>query len=695
MIAEHITHKKISETLKNLSWKECTGYKEHQLIEDYILKDILEKKIKEINESEFRAKKLKDEHINKVVEKTINILLTTKDPVQILNYLKDGVYTEVSRGSLGNVQITIKLIDYENPQNNEFCFIYEAKFKGTPENIKPDFTLFVNGIPIAIIEAKREISETEESAYEEGIKQIERYEKDSPELFKFVQLGIVIADRQVYLPTYPNPEKEKRLTRKLNVWKDEEGRENAYEILNPFTLLDILLNFTFFSSKGKGELIKILPRYMQYRAVNKAFERIKNYLNGSSHKNKGLIWHWQGSGKTLEMIFLTEKFFRNFESKKPVVFIIVDRIDLENQFNRDIIPLKNARFRPSYKKIESIEELKEVLTTIKLSEENINIDPTAVYLVMAHKFRKELAEQFDKQLGQITKKEVLILRDEAHRTEGGKSILSAVRNYLLRDAIKFGFTGTPVHRQENNTFNEYAYPNEGEYYLDKYFIHQSIKDGYTLPLTWRVAISEGVKINLTQEEVEELIKAYFVNRKLGEEEIPEVSETEVREKLPFSDLLKAEDFIEKASKYIAQKIKEDTENFTFKAMVVAQDRESAIKFKHYLDKYMPQYVKEYRPKWCEVVITHGHNDPDIIREYRAKAEEKYGKNIEELNKEWTENFKEKENPKILIVNRKLLTGFDAPILKVLYIAQLMKDVSLLQACARANRPYPSKNYGSA
>jgi len=697
MIPEHITHKKIAESLKNLGWKECPIYKKHQLIEDYLLKDIFTQKLREINAQEFEAKGLKEENIKKVIETAKDKLLFVRDPVQVLDYLKDGTTIEISRGNKGSTAVKVRFIDFKNPENNTFCFIHEAKFKGSPDNIKPDFTLFINGIPVVIIEAKREISETENYTYEEGLTQIERYEKDSPDLFKFVQVGVVFADRQVYIPTYPNPDKEKRLERKVNVWRDKEGKENIFELLEPYTLLDILRNFTFFSSKRNSTLFKTLPRYMQYKAVNIAFRRITDYLNGNSEKNKGLIWHWQGSGKTFEIIYLTEKFFREFENKKPVVFIVVDRKELEKQFDEeDIKPLRNAKFKEVFKKIESIEELKKELSRIKQSEENPNIDPKAVYLVMAHKFRKEVAEEFKKTLGKvINKKEILILRDEAHRTEGGKSILTAVRNYIMPKALKLGFTGTPVHRQENSTFHEYAYPREGEFYIDKYFIQQSIKDRYTVPLVWRVAISDGVKINLTEEQVEELIKAYFVNRSLDEEEeIPEVSESEVREKLPFSDLLKADDFIEKASLYIAQKIKEDTENFTFKAMIVAQDRASAVKFKRFLDKFMPQYVEGYTPEWCQVVITHSHNDEDIIREYREEVEQKYGKSIEELNKEWTENFKSADKlPKILIVNKKLLTGFDASILKVMYIAQLMKDVLLLQASARVNRPHPSKEYG--
>ncbi len=689
MRPESKTHKDIKENLKRIGWWECEGHREHQLIEDYLLKNILRKKLKDVNQEAFNAHDLKEEQVNKLIDTAISKLTSSRDPVEVLNYLKNGTIVEVDRGRKGSVSLTVRFIDFQTLHNNHFCFIHEAKFKGYPDNSKPDFTLFVNGIPVAVIEAKREFSETEEETYKEGIKQIERYERDSWELFKYVQIGVVIADENRYIPTYPNPERENRIKRKPNLWMNEEEKEDIYNLLSPEVLLDLIENFTLFSLERAGTITKIIPRYKQFWAVNKAFKRIKEYLDEGKGRNRGLIWHWQGAGKTFEILFLTEKFYRKYENKNPTVFIVVDRVDLENQFENDISAIKGSKFLESFKRIESVAQLKEVLKTLKKSEENPNLSPKGVYLVMAHKFRTEVAEEIEV-LGRINKKEILILRDEAHRTEGGKGIFASVRKFVMPQALQFGFTGTPVHRKENSTFKEYAYPQEGEFYLDKYFIEQSIKDGYTLPLLWRVAVSEGVSLNLSEEEVKKLIRDYFVDRELEE---PEVSEQEIREQLPFSDLLKAENFIKKASEYIAQKIQEDTENFKFKAMVVAQDRESAVRFKHYLDEFLPRFVKDYTPEWTQVVITHSHNDPDAVRFFRREMEEKYGKSIELLNKEWAESFVEKELPRILVVNKKLLTGFDAPNLKVIYLAQLMKDVLLLQACARANRPHPGKSYG--
>jgi len=687
MRPESRTHEDIRENLVRIGWRSCEGYKEHQLIEDYLLKDILRDQIKLINREVLESYSLEREQIDKLTEEAINRLMNAKNTIEILSLIKDGTILELDRGRRGSISFKVRFIDFENPEKNKFCFIHEAKFRGSPENSKPDFTLFINGIPVVIIEAKREFPEGEEETHKEALRQIERYERDSPDLFRFVQLGVIVAEEDFYLPVYPNPDGEQRPKRKLNKWN------NIWELLTPGTLLDFIENFVFFASDRAGRSFKIVPRYKQYVAVSKAFKRIEEYLDGGGEKDRGLIWHWQGAGKTYEIIFLSEKFCRKYEKRNPVVFIVVDRVDLEEQFDEDIRSLKGVKFLSDYEKVEKVEKLKEILRRIKESEENPAVSSKGVYLVMAHKFRRDVALEIQ-EIGAIQKKEILILRDEAHRTEGGKSILASVRKFVLPRALKFGFTGTPVHRRENSTFREYAYPQEKEFYLDKYFVEDSIRDGYTLPLLWRVAVSEGVSLNLTEEEVKRLVREYFVDRDFDEkEEIPEVSETEIREKLPFSDLLKAEDLIKKASLYIAQKVKEDTENFKFKAMVVAQDRISAIKFKRYLDRYLSETYPDYTPEWVQVVITHEHNDPDEIRLFKKEMEERYGKSIEVLNKEWRENFVDKDLPRILVVNRKLLTGFDAPILKVIYLAQLMKDVLLLQTCARANRPFPGKRNG--
>ena len=685
MRSEAKTHEEIARKLEELGWRRCLECKGYEVIHPPILRDTLWESLRRLNSRSFSAEGLSGDDEEEVLKEVYRMLLNF-DEVEVLDMLKNGVLVSLFEGRRGTKAVNVKLIDFENVERNEFCFVHEAEFEGRPRNSRPDFTLFVNGIPIVIIEAKREIAETE--TYKKGLGDIEEYEKNSPELFKFVQIGVVIADKNVYIPVYPNKWRESRSSRREYVWRDDEG---IWEILKPKVLLDIIQNFIFFTETA-GSRSKIVPRYMQYEAVSKIFERVEGYLEGRSKRNRGLVWHWQGTGKTYEIIFLIEKFFRRFGDKNPCAFVVVDRIELEEQFDERVMaPLRNAIFKPYYKKIESIGELKGVLLKIRKMEENPRISVKGVWLVTAHKFSRDVAETFD-MVGRIRKKEILILRDEAHRTEGG--ILASVRKYVMPDAVMIGFTGTPVHRKERNTFRDYAYPPD-EYYLHRYFIEDSIRDGFTVPLLWRVALAEGVGIRLDERQIRELIRKYFVER---EDEIDDVDEIEVEKKeiekaLPFTSLLMSKEFIKKASEYIARNLKEDTENFRFKALVVAQSRESAVLFKRYLDKFLPKYVKGYDENWVKVVITHGADDNDVIKLYKDEEEGKEDVPIEKLHRRWAEDFIYKGFPKVLVVNRKLLTGFDAPNLKVIYIAQVMKDILLLQACARANRPYAGKKYG--
>jgi len=608
----------------------------------------------------------------------------------------------VDFGKKGNQIFNIKLIDFQNLENNEFFFIHEKPYKDQ-FNIRPDFTLYINGIPIAIIEAKREISEEEEYTYLKALRQIERYEIEFPRLFNFVQIGIGIADKNFYIPTYPNRDRVPRWKdRKVEIWKEEtpkgEYEENIFGILKPQILTDLVENFTFYQSY-QGNIKKVIARYMQYYAVNRVFERIEDYLKGGS-KNRGLVWHWQGSGKTWEIIFLAEKFYRKYYHRDAVVFIIVDRRELENQFNEVLISLKNTKFVIENKRgarISTVEEFKEKLKTIKESEKNPNISVRGVYLVMMHKFRSEHLKAIPE--GEIRKKEILLLRDEAHRTEGGAdAVFSSVRNHIFKNAILVGFTGTPVHKNDRSTFETFAYPKEGEFYLHRYFIADSIRDGYTVPLMFRVALSDFVKSYISEEEIKELVKQYFVNREFTEEDVSEEeilsTERAVSKGLTLSNLFQSEGYLREVAKYIAENLEKDTEEFTFKVMVAVQSRLSAVKLKRYLDEILPNKFKDYSPEWVEVVITHTNNNDIEIKEYLRELRERYKlTDAEEINKEIVKRFKNGENPKVLIVNKRLLTGFDYKRLKVLYLAEVLKDVLLLQASARVNRPAEGKEFG--
>ncbi len=736
---EFLLHKEIKVKLEKAGWlngNELLKFKEHSLVEDFYFSKFLEKKIKEINEEIFSSLTPTEE---KEVLKAVHNELKNATEERILNYLKYGIPVVVRKETL-----LVQLVDYSN-RKNTFFYLYEAKFKGSPQNVKPDFTLFINGIPIALIEVK---SESIPASYITAVNQIRRYEIFSPELFRFVQFGIAYGDEKYYTPTLPN---WKRETKDLRIYRWNSG---IFDFLKVNRVLEFLKYFIFFLKPKEGETTKLIARQNQYRATVKAINRIKEYLNGSK-KNRGLIWHWQGSGKTYTMFFIANYFLDLYYSTNPLVFFVVDREDLENQHERVLKAVQDEKFRALFRKVESIKNLGETIRVAKESKMSENIIPRGVYLTTIQKFQRGakqndgLSEEEDKkvtaelytlllnlgksylehlkntnyeeylkhvrelenldnkgkeryllELGGVRKKNVLFLIDEAHRSQYG--LLAAMRKISFPDSITFGFTGTPVFKNEKNTFREFSYPEDGEFYLDVYFIGDSIKDGFTLPIVYRVVKegeikAEGVKIRLSEEEIAGFIKEYMEKKGRIEDLLEgRISKKELRSHITKAKvILLNEKRIDKLAKYIVDRIEEDTEGFKYKAMVVAVNRVGCVRYKRALDKYLIEKFGEQAKNWTEIVMTYNYNDtdPEII-EYREELIKRRKNNdLKRINNEIQNNFLEKEEPKILIVTDMLLTGFDAPILKVMYLDKPLYEHRLLQAIARVNRTYSDKKFG--
>ena len=732
-------HKEIKEKLEETGWlngNKLLKFKEHSLVEDFYFPKFLEKKIKEINEELFLNLTPSEE---KEVLKTVHNELKNATEERILNYLKYGIPVVIRKETL-----LVQLIDYSNKKNT-FFYLYEAKFKGSPQNVKPDFSLFINGVPIAVIEVK---SESIPASYISAINQIQRYEIFSPELFRFVQFGIAYGDEKYYTPALPN---WKRETKDSQIYRWNSG---IFDFLKVDRVLEFLKYFIFFLKPKEGKTTKLIARQNQYRATIKAINRIKEYLNGSK-KNRGLIWHWQGSGKTYTMFFIANYFLDLYYSTNPLVFFVVDREDLENQHERVLKAVQDGKFKALFRKVESIRNLGETIRVAKESEMSENIIPRGVFLTTIQKFQRGakqsdgLSEEEDRkataelytlllnlgksylehlkntdheeylkhvrelenlddrekekyllELGGVRKKNVLFLIDEAHRSQYG--LLSAMRKISFPDSITFGFTGTPVFKNEKNTFKEFSYPENGEFYLDVYFIGDSIKDGFTLPIVYRVVKegeikAEGVKIRLSEEEIAGFIKEYMEKKGRIEDFLEgRISKKELRSHITKAKvILLNEKRIDKLAKYIVDRIEEDTEGFRYKAMVVAVNRVGCVRYKRALDKYLVEKFGERAKNWTEIVMTYNYNDidPEIVEYKEELIKRRKNNDLKRINNEIQNDFLEKEEPKILIVTDMLLTGFDAPILKVMYLDKPLYEHRLLQAIARVNRTYSDKKFG--
>lgn len=602
---------------------------------------------------------------NGEINKVINILKLTGTGIEgskaILNYYKFGIPVKFEKEKVVKY---VRLFDFKNFSNNEFVVSRQVYYHGR-DFIRVDIILYINGIPLVNIECKNPtiISESWQTAY----RQIIDYKNTVPELYKYIQIGIAAEATARYFP--------------IVTWKDEflahlwqcEGKDaidSTIEMLSCNTLLDIIENYIFLRIE-REEAGKIIARYMQYRASNKIVERVRKNLAGEEEKNKGLIWHWQGSGKTFTMIFAANKLSYLNELENPSIFLVVDRVELEVQHNDEFnfLDIKKPEV------IESVSTLKRIL---KFDDYR---GKRGIFITLIHKFEPGEFRRFQRELEEISKfketimnrKNVVVFIDEGHRTQYG--LLAAQMKSIFKNAFFFAFTGTPISKKDRDTYLEFSYPPD-ELYLDKYFIADSIEDGFTVKIIYQPRLIE--EVHLKKEMLESFLDSEF-------DELPEYISDKVEDKIKeklneVKTILENPDRISLIAKDIANHFKENVDG-KFKAIVVAASRLACVIYKKELDKFLP-------PEYSEVIMTYDRNDKPELTEKVAEMKVKFGtKDTKAIRKETIDRYKDEEYPRILIVTEMLLTGFDAPKLEVMYLDKPLKEHRLLQAIARTNRPY--------
>ncbi len=605
-----------------------------------------------------------------------DVVMDPRGAREVLEYLKFGVPVKLSET---RTSARLKLIDYENLGRNVFIVSRQVTHVGVRE-IRNDIILYVNGVPLVSIEVK---SPTDPGvSWRDAFLQIKHYEQDVPELYKYVQIGVAVEAVARYFPIVPWARAD---AVPIYEWREEglDSIDSVIEMLKPERLFDILRFYTYFRME-EGRETKVIARYMQYRAANKIVERVPRRLRGETNIDRGLIWHWQGSGKTLTMIFAAMKLYWLLEN--PMIFFVVDRVELQNQLYYENLTKLDLGPEVKPKLIDSIARLRQVL-----SYNDYRGEP-GVFVVTVQKFLPKEFEKLEKLLEAIARSrpgtvmdraDIVVLVDEAHRTQYG--VLAEQMMRLLRRANYFAFTGTPVPRknQLKNTFAKFSPPNE--LYLDKYFILDSIRDGYTV----RIAYQPGpFDYRLKRELLDEFLESEF-------DELPEEVRRRIERRIgkelyvrKFKVFLEDPGRIDRVAEYIAKHFRENVDG-RFKAMIVATSRRACVLYKRALDKYLP-------PEYSEVVMTFQSQEKDeLIEEYKRGLMKRYHvTDPKEAVQKIIERFRTEENPRILIVTDMLLTGFDAPILQTMYLDKPLKGHRLLQAIARVNRPYHGvKEYG--
>jgi type I restriction enzyme, R subunit len=448
-----------------------------------------------------------------------------------------------------NRERNVKLIDFDKPENNLFHVTDEWWQKGVVFNNRADVVFLVNGIPVALAELK---DAGKQDGLALGVDQIRRYHRETPEMFVATQVFEVTQLLDFFYGVTWNTSRKN-----LFNWRDEQPSNYESKVkafFNRPRFLRLVRDYVIFMTEN-DELTKKILRQHQTRAVEKVIQRVSDFA-----KRRGLIWHTQGSGKTLTMLTVATKLLRETHgAEKPTVLMLIDRNELEGQLIKNIesYGLKTVRVADSKK------ELQEILGS----------DYRGLVVSMIHKFDGIPANI-------NTRESVVVLVDEAHRTTGGD-----LGNYLmgaLPNATYIGFTGTPVDHlsRGKGTFKVFG-GDDPQGYLDKYSIAESIQDGTTVTLNYALAPS-SLRVD------RDLLERKFLS--LAETEgISDVEELNaiLDRAVELKEMMKAPDRIDKIAKYVATHFRENVEPMGFKAFLVAVDREACAMYKKALDKYLP------------------------------------------------------------------------------------------------------------
>lgn len=530
--------------------------------------------------------------------------------------------------------VTIRLIDFEDIEKNSFVVTQQFTIRAGKTEKRADLVLLVNGIPLVLVEAKTPVRSSQ-SWFDAALQIHDDYERNVPELFVPNVFSVATEGKEFRYGSVGMP------VDLWGPWRDDDGKQSLGEVekaaasmLRPAMVLDMLDSFTAFATQNRKHRIKIIARYQQVDGVNKIVARVV-----AGRPRKGLIWHFQGSGKSLLMLFAARKLRLHPALKNPTVLVVVDRIDLDSQISGTFYAADVANIV----RTESRKELADLLAK----------DVRKVVITTIQKFAEADDVLNDRD-------NIIVLVDEAHRTQEGD--LGRKMREALPNAFLFGLTGTPINRADRNTFYAFGADSDEGGYMSRYGLNDSIRDGATKELHFEPRL---VDLHIDQNAIEEAYAELTAG--LTDEDRDRLGKAAAK----MSILVKAPDRIRAICADVAKHFQEKVAPNGFGAQVVTFDRESCLLYKQELDRHLP-------PEVSDIVISVNSGEPEFAPYKRDRdAEERL-----------LDRFRDPKDPlKIIIVTSKLLTGFDAPILQTMYLDKPLRDHTLLQAICRTNRPY--------
>ncbi len=590
---------------------------------------------------------------------------------QFHKYLTEGVDVEYRKGDriAGD---KVWLLDYENPNNNEFLVINQFTVIENNVNKRPDVILFVNGLPLVVIELKNAVDENADvySAFN----QLQTYKQTIPSLFQYNALLIVSDGWDALYGSLTSPKQF------FVPWKSIDGKLVADEdipqmevmakgMLNKSVLLDLIRHFTMFHN-NEEQLIKIISRYHQYFAVNKALETTTNATAINGDQRAGVIWHTQGSGKSFTMVFYAGKLVLRLNN--PTLVVLTDRNDLDDQLF-DTFSLSQDLLRQTPVQAENRDHLKTLLS----------VTSGGIVFTTIQKFLPEVEEKIDLGNGKFKnikgqfeelsdRRNIVVIADEAHRSQ--YDFMDGFAKHM-RDALPnasfIGFTGTPIENTDKNTQAVF-----GDY-IDVYDIQQAVEDGATVRIYYENRLA---KITLKEGEIPRIDEDF--------EELTESQEYTEQHKLKakwarLEAIVGNEHRLELIAKDIVAHFESRNEVMEGKAMIVCMSRRICVELYAAIEKIRPEWHNDDDKEGeIKIVMTGSSSDPlPFQRHIRNKTKRKaIGDRLKDP----------KDKLKIGIVRDMWLTGFDVPSLHTMYIDKPMKGHNLMQAIARVNRVYKDK-----
>ena len=660
-----------------------------------LLEDTLREQLKRINRIRYKGREYQfsEENIQSAIRKIRNI------PYQGLQKTNEAVYDLLTLGVAleqtiegDSKSFSLNYIDWEQPNNNRFQVTAEFPVlrRHSVETARPDIVLFVNGIPLVVIECKAPDEKVQQAVSQSIRNQGADY---IPQLFIYAQLVVGVnktkalyatagSDKEYWSAWQEREDLEDVVNTRINApltdeqkdllfsgefalargffdaIENETGRlvteqdKSIYSLCRPERLLDLSYRFVVFDNG-----IKKIARYQQYFVVHSTIRRLRQRDNQGRRKG-GMIWHTQGSGKSLSMVMLVRTLALGAGADSQRIVLVTDRKDLDRQLGNTFVACGLSR-----------EQATSGRNLVKHLKNRVDIITTLI-----HKFATALvAEKYTD-----TSTDILVLVDESHRTNFGE--LAALMRKMLPNACYLGFTGTPLTKEQKNNFAKF-----GELIQPSYTIRQAVSDNAVVPLLY-----EGRHVEMKQDKA--AVDLWFDRHTAG---LNESQKADLKKKYARAELLNTVDQVVYMRAFdISEHFRTHWQNTGFKAQLVAPRKSVAIRYHQFLD--------ELGAISSDVIISapdvrEGHEQidegpTDAVNKFWRTEMNKYGSE-EERDEQVIKRFKDSDEPEILIVVNKLLTGFDAPRNTVLYLCCTLREHTLLQAVARVNRVYQEKEFG--